>query len=147
MKKNYPSLLLPSIILIFSACASLEGFQTLMDSQIGKPIAEVQQLFGFNFIERQLDNGNKAYSWYWTETGLIPGYETPTTIYSTRSKKTEDVIISPGTYFPPRYYEENCEFTFITDTQNTVTAWQARGNACASYPGPGPVLRSGQPLQ
>ena len=132
-------------ILMFSACASIEQFQGLMDKQIGKPLAEVQQEFGYNYIERELDDGKKAYTWYWTRTGVTPGYETPTTVYSTRSRQARDVIISPGTYFPPTYYEENCEFTFIADQANTVIAWQARGNGCAAYPGPGQVLRSSKP--
>ena len=139
-----PLLLLTALLL--SACASIERFQNLMDSQLGKPLAEVQQTFGYNFIERELDGDKTAYTWHWTRTGVTPGYETPTTIYSTgRSRHAEEVIITPGTYFPPTYYEENCEITVIVDGSDTVTAWQARGNGCASYPDPGTALHSGEP--
>ncbi|MFO1352070.1 MAG: hypothetical protein U1F68_15890 [Gammaproteobacteria bacterium] len=127
--------------LLMTACASLEAFRNLMDSQIGKPIAEVREAFGYHYIERQLEGG-KAYTWHWSRSGVSPGYETPTTIQSFGSNRLRDTIISPGAYFPPAYYEEACEFSMITGPGGRVEAWHAQGNGCASYVGAEPVLRS-----
>ncbi|MEZ5589948.1 MAG: hypothetical protein R3F53_04285 [Gammaproteobacteria bacterium] len=57
-------------VLLLSACASLAQFQQFMDHYIGQPIASVQDAFGYNFTERTLDDGRKAYTWQWSRQGL-----------------------------------------------------------------------------
>ena len=125
------------VVFLLSACASLAQFQQFMDRYIGQPIASVQDAFGYNFTERTLDDGRKAYTWQWSRQGATPGYRMPTTVYASRWNRYDRYYLS----YPPTYYEEHCEFTFITDTQGRVNAWRAQGDGCASYR-PEAVLRS-----
>lgn len=123
-----------------AACATTERFERMMDGYLGAPIGELQQRFGYNYIERQLPDGRRAYTWVWKETGVFPGYETPTTIQTFSSDKGQHVVVIPGTYFPSTSYETSCEFTFITDAAGRTLTWRAHGNGCAHYRGPGRVL-------
>ena len=129
-------LLLP----LLAACATTAKFQQMMDGYIGAPISEVQQEFGYNYIERKLPDDKVAYTWVWKEKGVFPGYETPTTIQTYTSNKGQHVIVIPGTYFPQTPYETTCEFSFITDASGKTLTWRAHGNGCARFAGPGRVL-------
>jgi len=129
-------LLLP----LLAACATTAKFQQMMDGYIGAPISEVQQEFGYNYIERKLPDDKVAYTWVWKEKGVFPGYETPTTIQTYTSNKGQHVIVIPGTYFPQTPYETTCEFSFITDASGKTLTWRAHGNGCARFAGPGKVL-------
>jgi hypothetical protein len=122
------------------ACATTAQFQQMMDGYLGQPISAAQQHFGYNYIERQLPDGNRAYTWVWKEKGVFPGYETPTTIQTFSSDKGQHIIVIPGTYFPQTPYETSCEFTFITDGSGKIVMWRAHGNGCAGFRGPGRVL-------
>jgi hypothetical protein len=134
-----------ALALVFGGCASVEGFTRLMDGQIGRPIAEVQNQFGYNHIERKLDSGGRAFTWVWSESGESPSYQSPTTIRSYGSAESKTVTINPGTYFPPQKYTLACEFTFLVNDGDKVTAWRAHGNGCASFPGPENFLSSDSP--
>ena len=125
---------------ILAACASTAKFQQMMDGYVGMPISDLQQRFGYNYIERQLPDGERAYTWVWKEKGVFPGYETPTTIQTFTSDKGQHVIVIPGTYFPQTPYETTCEFTFITDKSGKTVTWRAHGNGCAGFAGPGQIL-------
>ena len=125
-----------------AGCTSIERFQGMMDGYIGQPIDEIQQIFGYNHIERELDIGGRAYTWSWQKHGVTPGHSTPTSIHSYSSGSSQHVTVRSGTYFPPEAYELACEFSFMTDTAGIVTAWRAHGNGCAAYPGPGKVYKS-----
>jgi len=133
----FPVLLASSLLV---ACATTARFEQMMDGYLGAPISELQQRFGYNYIERQLPDGLRAYTWVWKEQGVFPGYETPTTIQTFSSSKGQHVIVIPGTYFPSTSYETNCEFTFIADPSGKTVTWRAHGNGCAHYSGPGKVL-------
>lgn len=128
---------------LLAACASTAQFQRMMDGYLGAPISEIQQRFGYNYIERQLPDGNRAYTWIWTEKGVFPGYETPTTIQTFSSDKGQHIIVIPGTYFPQTPYETTCEFSFVTDKAGNAVSWRAHGNGCAGFRGPGTVLGPG----
>jgi hypothetical protein len=131
-------LLLASSLLV--ACVTTARFEQMMDGYLGATISELQQRFGYNYIERQLPDGLRAYTWVWKEQGVFPGYETPTTIQTFSSDKGQHVVVIPGTYFPSTSYETNCEFTFIADASGKTLTWRAHGNGCAHYSGPGKVL-------
>lgn len=122
------------------ACATSARFEQMMNGYLGAPIGDVQRRFGYNYIERQLPDGYRAYTWIWKEQGVFPGYETPTTIQSFSSDKGQRVIVIPGTYFPSTPYETTCEFSFITDKSDKTVSWRAHGNGCAHYLGPGKIL-------
>jgi len=128
------------LLAVLAACATTAQFQQMMDGYLGAPISEVQQRFGYNYIERHLPDGNRAYTWIWKEKGVFPGYETPTTIQTFSSDKGQHVIVIPGTYFPQTPYETTCEFSFIADKSGKTVSWRASGNGCAGYVGPGKVL-------
>ena len=138
-----PAIHIAGILLLatLAACATTAHFQQMMDSYLGMPISDVQNRFGYNYIERQLPDGNRAYTWTWTEKGVFPGYETPTTIQTFSSDKGQHIIVIPGTYFPQTPYETTCEFSFITDKSGKTVSWRAHGNGCAGFAGPGQVLR------
>ncbi|MEW6330984.1 MAG: hypothetical protein AB1560_05935 [Pseudomonadota bacterium] len=140
MKSARILLLLP-ILSVLAACVTTARFEQMMDSYLGVPIGELQQRFGYNYIERQLPDGLRAYTWVWKEQGVFPGYETPTTIQTfSSSSGQQHVIVIPGTYFPSTSYESNCEFTFVADAAGKTVTWRAHGNGCAHYTGPGKVL-------
>ena len=125
---------------LLAACATTAQFQQMMDGYIGAPIGEIQKRFGYNYIERQLPDDYRAYTWIWTEKGVFPGYETPTTIQTFSSDKGQHIIVIPGTYFPQTPYETTCEFSFITDKSGKAVSWRAHGNGCSGFAGPGQVL-------
>lgn len=128
------------VLLALASCATTERFERMMDGYLDAPIGDLQQRFGYNYIERQLPDGKRAYTWVWKEQGVFPGYETPTTIQSISSDKGQQIIVIPGTYFPSTSYETSCEFTFIADASGKTLTWRAHGNGCAYYAGPGRVL-------
>ena len=128
------------LLATLAACATTAKFQQMMDGYIGVPISDVQLRFGYNYIERQLPEGERAYTWVWKEKGVFPGYETPTTIQTFTSDKGQHVIVIPGTYFPQTPYETTCEFTFITDKSGKTLTWRAHGNGCAGFAGPVQIL-------
>ena len=130
-------------LVLLSSCASTARFEQMMDGYIGAPIADLQRVFGYNYIERKLTNGHRVYTWAWQEKGVFPGYETPTTIQTFTSDKGQHVIVIPGTYFPQTPYETNCEFSFIVDATDRTVSWRAHGNGCAGFYGPGKVLGPG----
>lgn len=122
------------------ACATTARFEQMMNGYLGAPIGDLQRRFGYNYIERQLPDDYRAYTWIWKEQGVFPGYETPTTIQSFSSDKGQRIIVIPGTYFPSTSYETTCEFSFITDKSGKTVSWRAHGNGCAHYVGPGKIL-------
>jgi hypothetical protein len=128
---------------LLAACATTAQFQRMMDGYLGEPIGKVQQQFGYNYIERKLPDGKRAYTWVWKEKGVFPAYETPTTIQTFTSNKGQHVIVIPGTYFPQTPYETSCEFSFITDAAGKTLSWRASGNGCSAFRGPGTVLGPG----
>jgi len=130
-------------LLLLSSCASTVRFEKMMDGYVGAPIADVQRVFGYNYIERKLTDGQRVYTWAWQEKGVFPGYETPTTIQTFTSDKGQHVIVIPGTYFPQTPYETNCEFSFVVDAADKVVTWRAHGNGCPGFYGPGKVLGPG----
>ncbi len=121
------------LLILLSACASTARFERMMDQYIGVPIADLQRVFGYNYIERKLTDGHRVYTWAWKEKGVFPGYETPTTIQTFTSDKGQHVIVIPGTYFPQTPYETNCEFSFIVVTSDKVVSWRAHGHGCAGF--------------
>jgi hypothetical protein len=131
------------LLSLLTACATTAQFKQMMDGYIGVPIADVQQTFGYNYIERKLPDGEQVYTWVWKEKGVFPGYQTPTTIQTFTSDKGQHVIVIPGTYFPQTPYETTCEFSFITDASGKTLTWRASGNGCAGFRGPGTVLGPG----
>jgi hypothetical protein len=130
-------------VILLASCASTARFEQMMDGYTGAPIADLQRVFGYNYIERKLTDGHRVYTWAWKEKGVFPGYETPTTIQTFTSDKGQHVIVIPGTYFPQTPYETNCEFSFIVDASDKVVSWRAHGNGCAGFYGPGKVLGPG----
>lgn len=130
-------------MVLLAGCASIEHFQRDMDSRVGWDLDRLRAHYGYNYIERDLDDGVRAYTWTWTEQGMHPGYVTPDVIHTYQSTQGTRTVITPGTYFPPDYYAYACEFSFIVDTEDRVVAWRAHGNGCAAYPGPEQILQRG----
>lgn len=128
-----------------AGCATVGQFRTHMDAFLGQPIGRAQDTFGYNYVARELEEGERAYTWTRVETGVIPGYETPTTVETMRSRedgvRSRTTTIYPGTYYPPQAYRNTCEFTFIANRSGTIVRWHAQGDACRGGPG-GRVLRS-----
>lgn len=138
-----PVQVLLAVVLLSSGCATLEHFQRDMDSRVGWHIDQLRAHFGFNYIERDLGEGLRAYTWTWAERGMRPGYVTPDVVHTYQSSKGTQVVVRPGTYFPPDYYAYACEFTYIVDVEGRAIAWRAHGNGCAAYPGPEQFLQRG----
>lgn len=130
-------------MLLLSACASIEHFQRDMDSRIGWDLDRLRAHYGYNYLERELGEGLRAYTWTWTEQGMRPGYVAPNVIHTYQSTQGTRVVITPGAYFPPDYYAYACEFSFIVDSGDRVVAWRAHGNGCAAYPGPEQMQQRG----
>ncbi|MFA7593537.1 MAG: hypothetical protein WCY26_07345 [Thiohalobacteraceae bacterium] len=139
--------LLVGLLLAVAGCASLERFQQNMDGYIGWHIDQLRERFGYNYVERDLGDGMRAYTWVWAEQSLRPGYRTPDVIRTYRTETGTRSVIYPGEYFPPDYYAYYCEFTFIVDPQGLAVSWRAHGNGCADYRGPEDVVRHGVPIQ
>jgi len=137
-----------SLILIatltLGGCASTERFERNMDSHVGWDIDRLRAYYGYNYIERDLGEGQRVFTWVWTERGMRPGYQTPDVIHSYSSAQGTQVIVSPGSYFPPEYYGYGCEISFIIDAQDRVASWRAHGNGCSLYPGPERILQHGK---
>jgi hypothetical protein len=130
--------------LALAGCASLERFQRDMDSYIGWDIERLRAHFGYGYIERDLGDGLRAFTWTWADQDLRPGYVTPEVIHSYRSAQgATHVVVSPGMYFPPDYYYYSCEFSFIIDAGGRAIGWRAHGNGCGAYTGPGTVMQHG----
>lgn len=140
MKRGLLSLSL-AIVLTLGGCATIEQFQQRMDSYVGWDLDQLRAHFGYNYIERDLGDGSRAYTWVWMEHSIRPGYLTPDVVHTYRSDTGTRYVVSPGTYFPPEYYEYLCEFTFIVNDQNKAVSWRSHGNGCISYPGPEYVLQ------
>ncbi|MDV3238302.1 MAG: hypothetical protein LOY58_05575 [Gammaproteobacteria bacterium] len=135
------------ILLALGGCASLERFQRDMDGYVGWHIDQLRERFGYNYIERDIGDGMRAYTWVWAEHSLRPGYRAPDVIHTYRTETGTRSVIYPGDYFPPDYYEYYCEFSFIVNPQGRAVSWRAHGNGCAAYPGPENVVRHGVPVQ
>ena len=136
-------LVLLATLALLQGCASLEHFQQGMDSRLGWDIDQLRAYFGYNYIERDLGDGERAYTWTWAEHGMRPGYISPDVIHTYQSARGTQVSVTPGTYFPPDYYAYACEFTYIVDASGRATAWRAHGNGCAAYPGPEQLQQRG----
>lgn len=132
------------LVMLLGGCATLEHFERDMDSRLGWDIDRLRAHYGYNYIEHDLGQGLRAYTWTWAERSMRPGYVTPDVIHTYRSTAGgTQVIVSPGSYFPPEYYAHACEMTYILDATGQAIAWRAQGNGCAVYPGPGSVLQRG----
>ena len=132
------------LALLLGGCVTMEHFQRDMDSRLGWDLDRLRAHFGYNYIERDLGEGLRAYTWTWAEQSLRPGYVSPDVIHTYRSAQGDTrVIISPGSYFPPDYYAYACEMTYILDAAGHAIAWRAHGNGCAVYPGPENVRQHG----
>jgi len=133
------------ILLLLGGCASLAQFQQFMDGYIGQPITAVQEAFGYNFIERPLEGGRKAYTWHWVRHRVTAAYPSSAFSFGLGWHGRHGMVALPSWYYAPTYYEDRCEFTFITNpqlnAQEHVIAWRARGEGCARYR-PETVLRS-----
>lgn len=131
------------LLALLVSCATTVQFERMMDGYLDVPIDKLQRHFGYNYIERKLDGGLRAYTWIWKEKGVFPGYESPTTIQTFSSDKGQHVIVIPGTYFPQTPYETSCEFSFIVDASGKTVSWRAHGNGCSRFSGPGTVMGPG----
>ncbi|MEE9493809.1 MAG: hypothetical protein V3W04_10580 [Gammaproteobacteria bacterium] len=122
------------LLVLLTSCASIERFEHSMDSYIGMELKQLQNLFGFNYIERSLEDGQKAYTWVRIYRGSYPGYWQPDVISRHRSRDGEThVHVTPGYRFPAEYYERSCEFTFIVNEKNKALSWRAHGDGCSAY--------------
>ncbi len=130
------------LVVGLGGCATVEQFQRNLDDYLGLPLEQLRERFGYNYIERKIDEETQAYTWTWVERGSYPGYRTPEIIHTVGSKKGTRVIVYPGYYFPPRYYEYVCEMTFVLDTSGVAIGWRAHGNGCRGIPGPPQALKS-----
>ena len=128
---------------MLAGCATTAQFRSSMDQFLGKPIAAAEEAFGYGYSVTDLEDGSRAYTWRTLKTGVTPGYESPTYIFSDRTgDHSTSATVYPGTYYPPQVYREMCDFSFITDRSGSIVRWNARGEGCKGQPG-GPVLRSG----
>ena len=132
-------------MLAVAGCATMERFQQTMEGYIGWDIDQLREAFGYNYIERDIGEGRRAYTWTWIHHGSTPGYHAPDVIHTYTSKKGDThVVITPGYYFPPEYYENLCEFSFVTDATRKAVSWRAHGNGCLAYQpsriGPGKAI-------
>ncbi|MFN2308873.1 MAG: hypothetical protein ABR553_03910 [Gammaproteobacteria bacterium] len=131
-------------LLLLGGCASLERFERDMDGYLGWDIERLRAHFGYAYLERDLGQGLRAFTWSWTEVGVRPGYVGADVVRSYRSAEgATQVVVSPGMYFPPDQYAYSCEFSFIIEASGHAIGWRAHGDGCAAYTGPGPVLRRG----
>jgi len=144
MKLLHRLLTLLAYLLLAAGCASTEKFERQMNHYLGQPISRIQAHFGYNYIERELENNRVAYTWTWTQSDFTPGHRTPDIIRTYKSNQGSYTYFIPGSYFPPAYYEYACEFTFITDQDSRAIDWRAHGNGCAFYPGVGDIMRPGK---
>ncbi len=136
------SILTILVAMLLAGCASTERFQRKMDSHLGWSIAELREHFGYNYIERDLGDGTRAYTWTWYDRELHQGYQSPDVIHTYKSADgSPHVIVTPGTNFPPSFTEYHCELSFIVGAQGRVIRWRAQGNGCAVYPGPDKVIK------
>lgn len=134
------------LVVILAGCATTERFEREMDSYLGWDIAQLREHFGYNYIEHDLGDGTHSYTWVWSDRSLSPGYLSPDVVHTYQSPEgATRMIVSPGTYFPPSYYEFLCEFTFILDSSGHAVRWRAQGDGCAAYSGPESVLGHGKP--
>lgn len=144
-RRGLVGLLVGPLLATVLGCATVGQFRAGMDSFIGRPIREAQETFGYGYALRELEDGGRAYTWQRVQTGVLPGYESPTTVESYTTREGDiarrSTTVFPGTYYPPEQYRNTCEFTLITDGAGTIVRWHAQGNGCKGYPG-GPVLRS-----
>lgn len=132
------------LALLLGGCASIERFQRDMDGYLGWEVERLRAQFGYAYLERDLGEGLRAFTWIWTEQGVRPGYVTSDIrTYHSAEGGIYHEVVWPGMYFPPDYYVYSCEFSFIIDAGGQVIGWRAHGNGCAAYPGPGPVLQHG----
>ena len=140
----YRMILGMALALVLGGCASLEQFQRDMDGYLGWDLDRLRTHFGYNYVERDLGDGTRAFTWVWSERGMRPGYVSPDVIHTYRSAEgATHVWVSPGMHFPPDYFEYFCEFSFIVDETDRAVRWRAHGKGCASYPGPEPVMQHG----
>jgi len=130
------------IFTVINGCVSTKQFKQQMDRYIGLPIKQIQARFGYNYIERKLENNQRAYTWTWSQSDFSPGHRTPDIIRTYRSDNKTITTIIPGSYFPPEYYEYACEFSFIIDESQHVIAWRAHGNGCAYFTNNDGVMHS-----
>ncbi len=121
------------VSLVMVGCASTADFEAMMQGSVGAPISQIQQRFGYNYIERHLEDGRTAYTWTRKQKGRSPGYATPTEVRTITTGDIKRTTVMPGTFFPPEVYESVCEFTFIADSQKRVSAWRAHGNGCVRF--------------
>ena len=144
--RSYLYILCGLAVLVLSGCASTERFQRDMDNYLGWDIKQLREHFGYNYLDHDLGDGTRAYTWVWSERNLYQGYQSPDVIHSYKSADgSARVLVSPGTYFPPSYDEYHCEITFITGQDERVIRWRAQGDGCATYRGPGSVLEHAAP--
>lgn len=116
-----------------SGCATRVDFSTQINPWIGKSISEARQFFGYNFIERQVDNNHTATTWTRSFRGTTVGYATPTEVHTYKVGDREVRQIIPGTLFPPEVYENSCEFTLISNDKSIIDGWRAHGNGCSTF--------------
>lgn len=140
--RKHAALVILMLVLGHGGCATVEQFQQSMDAHLGQSIVPLRERFGYNYIERKLDEETLAYTWTWIESGSYPGYRTPEIIRTIGSGRGTRVIVYPDYYFPPEYYEYVCEMTFILDSRDVAIGWRAHGNGCRGAPGPPQALKS-----
>lgn len=128
-----------------SACATVGQFRQDMDQFVGLPVARAQEVFGYQFSARELGAGERAYTWTRVESGVSPGFETPTTVHTFRTDDSKHVTIMPGTYYPPQAYSSICEFTFVADAGGIIQRWHAQGDGCRGRLRSGSTLHGGKP--
>jgi hypothetical protein len=118
---------------MISGCATTADFQKMMQNNVGVSLQQIQQQFGYNYIERTLDDGNSAYTWTRSKRGTTPGYASPMEVRTITKGDIKHTTVSPGSYFPPENYESVCELTFITNSEKQVIRWRAHGTGCARF--------------
>jgi hypothetical protein len=139
--KKLQRLLLFATAAVAAGCATTGQFRGHMDQFLGRPISEAEQAFGYNYAVKELEEGNRVFTWATTKTGVVPGYQSPTIIESHRSGEQTRTTVTPGTSYPSYVYRDVCEFSFIADNAGKIVKWSARGDGCRGRPG-GTVLQS-----
>lgn len=126
-----------ALVATLAGCADSQQYNARLNKELGKTSQQLISNFGSPSKIRKLSNGNEIISYIRINYQVIPAPD----YYFNTGFMTEDELFEPFTYggneipvgnFMGETITDYCKTEFYL-TNNIVTSWQWKGNACDAF--------------
>ena len=131
------------IVLLFTGCATAEGYRQLVQNWVGRSESDLVKTWGPPQSSYAMNDGSKVLQYFKSQSAYIPGYtyNTPVTTYHSGSvygSTGYNYLSGTSTTYVPKttpgtFINTECTTNFIISSQGKVASFNFEGNSCRAY--------------